>query len=292
MVTDEPEDSNADNGRAAAPNLVVLQCVASVGGTLIGEALGSSLPWKLLAGVLGAATGAFLTAPGTHHRRRIVAVALFLAALQALRRTPDALASRRHSGGRPVWAPASWAAVGLTAAAGFAVGSGITTARGGWPDKDKDQPPAAVLATVPDVAGEPRATALMILEDAGFSPTSTTEPSQSISAGEATRTDPPAGTPVDAGAAVALFVSSGPPPAVEEVVVPDVAGRVEAEALATLEAAGLDATKTTDEPSESIAAGAATRTEPPAGTPVDRGTSLMLFVSSGPEPPNENGGVD
>ena len=283
MVTDEPGDSEADDGRAAAtPNLVVLQCVASVGGTLIGESLGSSLFWKLLAGVLGAGVGAFLTAPGTRHRRRIMAVALFLAALQALRRTPDALASETRRGGGPVWAPASWAAVGLTAVAGFVVGSGITTARGGWTESDKEQRPAAVLAKVPNVEGEPKATALTILENAGFNPTSSTEPSQSIPEGVATGTEPPAGTRVGAGASIALFVSSGPPPA-DEPVVPEVAGLVEAEAVAVLEDAGLGAT-TTSQPSEEIPEGAATGTEPPAGTRVDAGATIALFVSSGPVP--------
>lgn len=200
MGTEASERSeNAGETAASTPGLVALQCLAATAGTLIGASLGTTLPGKLAAGLLVTTTAAFLTAPGRHHRRRIVAVALFVALLGALRRAPDALAADRT---RNAWAPASWAAVGLTAAAGFAIGGAITTARGGW----TDGPPTAA---VPDVRGRPRAVALVALEETGFASTTEDEPSARIARGSATRTDPPAGATLDEGSDITLFVSSG-----------------------------------------------------------------------------------
>ncbi|MEA2128812.1 MAG: hypothetical protein QOJ85_1703 [Solirubrobacteraceae bacterium] len=112
----------------AASSALALQCVTSIAGTLIGEALGRNLPEKLIAGVLIAVVGAFLTAPGKHHRRRIVAVTLLLALLEMLRRALRALASTGPDHRRPRPAshastPSSWSAVALTAVAGFGLGS-------------------------------------------------------------------------------------------------------------------------------------------------------------------------
>jgi beta-lactam-binding protein with PASTA domain len=62
------------------------------------------------------------------------------------------------------------------------------------------------------------------------------EPSQSIALGHATRTDPPARTRVDRDAAVTLLLSSGP--ASQAVEIPDVRGRPRVDALAALRDAG------------------------------------------------------
>ncbi len=105
-------DTDASTHRArpeSAPPDIALQMVSSVALTMLGEVLGSSLTSKLLAGALGALLGAFLTERGSHHTRRIVAVALLLALLDALRGVASALAStvttrgaggssRHHSG--------------------------------------------------------------------------------------------------------------------------------------------------------------------------------------------------
>jgi hypothetical protein len=78
----------------------------------------------LIAGVLLALIGAFLTAPGKYYHRRIVAVALLVALLYTLRRTVRALSSPgdEHSQERTLplhpsrpWTPRSWSTVGLTA---------------------------------------------------------------------------------------------------------------------------------------------------------------------------------
>ncbi len=106
MVLQDHQPVRPDVPAAVTGGTVALQRVASMAGTLIGETVGSTLTAKLAAGVLGALIGAFLTAPGRHRRRRIVAVALLLALLRSLRRAGDALAAERGA-----WVPASWAAV-------------------------------------------------------------------------------------------------------------------------------------------------------------------------------------
>ncbi|HEX5618635.1 MAG TPA: PASTA domain-containing protein [Solirubrobacteraceae bacterium] len=249
-----------------AGSTVAIQCVASMAGTLIGEALGSTLPAKLVVGCLGALIGAFLTAPGRNRRRRIVAVAILIALIHLFRRAGDALASERRG-----WVPANWAVVGLAAAVGFAGGSAVTTVRGGWDTTSS--------VSVPQVRGENRAAAITILENAGLSPTPATEPSESIPEGSATRTDPAGGATVDDGAQVTLFVSSGPPGAT--VKVPDVTGSDRDDARSILRDAGLRS-RVRRESSQTIAADHATRTTPPAGTPVDRGARVTLLISTGP----------
>lgn len=247
---------------------VALQCVASMAGTLVGETLGGTLPGKLAAGVLGALIGAFLTAPGRHRRRRILAVAILLALLDALRRAGRAVAAERPR----AWLPANWTAVGLTAVVGFAGGSAVTTVRGAWAEE-------AAFVSIPQVRGEPRAAALGILDDAGLDASVAAEPSEPIAEGSATRTDPPSGASVEEGARITLYVSSGPPGAT--VTIPDVTGQEESAGLAVLENVGLRP-RARAEPSRSVASGNATRTDPPAGTRVDRGAAVTLLVSSGP----------
>jgi hypothetical protein len=118
MVTQQQQRSRVQNAPAMTGNTVGLQCVASLAGTLIGESLGPTLASKLAAGVLGALIGAFLTAPGRHRRRRLVAVALVLALLDAVRRATDALGAERKREPR-AWVPANLPVLCLTAVAGF-----------------------------------------------------------------------------------------------------------------------------------------------------------------------------
>jgi beta-lactam-binding protein with PASTA domain len=235
-------------------------------GTLIGEALGSTLPAKLVVGCLGALIGAFLTAPGRNRRRRIVAVAILIALIHLFRRAGDALAAERRG-----WVPANWAVVGVCAAVGFTGGSVVTTVRGGWDTTS--------AVSVPQVRGETRPAALAILADAGLAVATAAEPSESIPEGSATRTDPPGGATVDDGARVTLFISTGPPGTTLEL--PDVTGSERAEARAILRDAGVRPRVRT-ESSATIAADHATRTIPPAGTTVDRDARVTLLISTGP----------
>jgi hypothetical protein len=188
---------------------VVLQCVASMAGTMIGQAVGTSLLGKLVAGVLGALVAAFLTAPGTRHRRRIVAVGILVALGQMLRRVARASASSdRDLGRRPrlsdAWASTNWVAVVLPAIVGLGLGSAVTTAIDGWTTDA-----SAKLVVIPDVRSTNERTASRILAQARVDPVSVSKPSKSVRKGTVERTSPSAGAKVRPGSTVKLFVSSG-----------------------------------------------------------------------------------
>jgi hypothetical protein len=116
------------------PSSWVLQGVAASAGTILGEVLGASTTGKVVAGILGAWIGGFLTAPGRHHHRRIVAVSLLVALAAFLRNAASALAagtrptsstaSGAGSAGAGAALPASWSGVLVAAAIGFTLGSG------------------------------------------------------------------------------------------------------------------------------------------------------------------------
>jgi eukaryotic-like serine/threonine-protein kinase len=72
-------------------------------------------------------------------------------------------------------------------------------------------------------------------------------------------------------------VSDGP----GQTVVPDVSRLPKGQAQRNLEKAGF-AVELDEEPSESIKSGDAVRTAPPGGTLADRGSTVTLYVSSGP----------
>ncbi|MDQ3935628.1 MAG: PASTA domain-containing protein [Actinomycetota bacterium] len=128
---------------------------------------------------------------------------------------------------------------------------------------------------VPDVRGKSQKEALKLLNAAGFEVTQEEEPSSSIEAGRAVRTDPEGGTEQDAGSRVRLFISTGP----EQVEVPDVVGLDVDEARAELTDAGLRPivnTVESDEPEDQV-----TGQNPGEGTQVDKGSRVTLTVSKG-----------
>jgi serine/threonine-protein kinase len=89
---------------------------------------------------------------------------------------------------------------------------------------------------------------------------------------------PNAGSKIDDGSTVAVFVSNGP----GTVKVPDVVGIAEADAKRRVRAAGLRA-QVQRESSVKVPIGIVIRTDPSAGRPVDRRSEVTLVVSSGPE---------
>jgi len=136
--------------------------------------------------------------------------------------------------------------------------------------------PAAV--TVPDVVGRDQATAERMLTDKGLAVGRvTTEPSDEFDDGIVIRTDPGVGEETAAGNAVDLVVSEGS----GDVVLPDLAGRREADALSRLEQLALAPTVKT-EASADVLEGRVIRTEPAAGETVPAGSPVTVVVSSGP----------
>ena len=90
---------------------------------------------------------------------------------------------------------------------------------------------------IPNIEGQVSSAAEQLLKSSpyNFIVKITVEPSATVEQGRAIRTDPAIGTPLPAGSAIALIVSSGSP----TVVVPDVTGKSEGEAQIAINAAGL-----------------------------------------------------
>ncbi|MBX9035203.1 lectin like domain-containing protein [Gordonibacter massiliensis (ex Traore et al. 2017)] len=83
----------------------------------------------------------------------------------------------------------------------------------------------------------------------------------------------------------------GEPPIHEAVVVPDLGGMTEAEALAALEQAGLKGEAGEPEHSDAVEAGRVIRQGTPAGTEVDKGFIVTYHLSLGKEQSGEQGGA-
>ena len=92
-------------------------------------------------------------------------------------------------------------------------------------------------SNIPNIEGQVSSAAEQLLKSSpyNFVVTITAEPSGTVEKGRAVRTDPEIGTPLPAGSAITLFVSSG----AQSIVVPDVAGKTEAEAQTAINNAGL-----------------------------------------------------
>ncbi len=132
-----------------------------------------------------------------------------------------------------------------------------------------------------DMNGKTQQEAIDALTLAGLTvdATITTENDPTVGTGLVIRTDPPAGSTVNQGDVIKLIVSAGP----NKVAVPPVEGLSQANAEATLssEAYGFNVT-VTPEASADVAAGTSIRTDPAAGTLADKGSDIVLYVSSGP----------
>ena len=90
---------------------------------------------------------------------------------------------------------------------------------------------------IPNIEGQVSSAAEQLLKSSpyNFIVRIMVEPSAIVEQGRAIRTDPAIGTPLPAGSAIALIVSSGSP----TVIVPDVTGKSEGEAQIAINAAGL-----------------------------------------------------
>ena len=137
--------------------------------------------------------------------------------------------------------------------------------------------PAAVA--VPDIVDMLEADALTSLDDAGLVPGDRSEASdESIAAGNVISSDPAAAAEVAPGSSVSYVVSSGP----AAVAVPDIVDMLEADALTSLDDAGLVPGDRSEASDESIAAGNVISSDPAAAAEVAPGSSVSYVVSSGP----------
>ncbi|MGA0893555.1 MAG: PASTA domain-containing protein [Ilumatobacteraceae bacterium] len=138
--------------------------------------------------------------------------------------------------------------------------------------------------TVPDVQGIEAAAALNLL--AAFEVQQVEVPDDVIPVGAAVKTDPAVGEQAAEGSTILLYVSIGPKPQV----LPEVTGLEEAEAIAQLEALGLEAEVGDPAFSEVVAAGRVVSWTVPgspalkAGDSVLKGTRVVITVSAGKAP--------
>jgi serine/threonine protein kinase len=133
---------------------------------------------------------------------------------------------------------------------------------------------------LPDVNNKKSAEAVKLLRDKGFQPTVQDQSSDTVDKGLVISTDPAAGIEVQHGSPVTVYVSSGP----EEVSVPEVTGETQANATATLAAAGLKETVVKREVAEP-ATGTVISQMPAAGTQLKVGGQVTIVVSRAPKQP-------
>ena len=134
-----------------------------------------------------------------------------------------------------------------------------------------------VPVQVPDVTGKTQAAATAVLQQAGFTVNVTQQNSDTVAQGLVISTNPPAGTTVGKSSAVQLVVSSGK----QQVQIPSLVNQTPGAAGQALGQLGLTVQQT-NEPSSSVQAGYVTRTDPPAGSTVPVGSTVTVYVSSGP----------
>ena len=133
--------------------------------------------------------------------------------------------------------------------------------------------------TVPAVAGRPAAEASTQLRSTGFTHvTQKSVSSSTVAAGDATGTEPAAGSREKSNTVIVLDVSTGRPP----VAVPKVAGETKAQAVTALHRQGFT-TIAAKQADNTVALGSVIRTSPAAGTMQPAGSRIEIIVSSGPQ---------
>jgi serine/threonine-protein kinase len=130
---------------------------------------------------------------------------------------------------------------------------------------------------VPNVVDKDRVEAANELGNAGFRVTSQQEESETVDEGKVIRTSPAAGARLERGSTVTMVVSSGPPKP-EQVTVPDVIGRTQAQATSMLQAAGLKVTVEEQLVADDADDGRVIDQDPNADEKVDEGSTVTITV--------------
>jgi eukaryotic-like serine/threonine-protein kinase len=131
------------------------------------------------------------------------------------------------------------------------------------------------LTSVPDVTGKPLDQAIRILKKNGLFANTSFEQSSSVSRGLVISTTPVALSQVPVGSRVQVVVSSGP----QLVSVPDVVGKQENVATATLQDAGFKVSSVKQDSTQPK--GQVLSESPSAGVKVAKGTRVTITVSRG-----------
>jgi beta-lactam-binding protein with PASTA domain/ABC-type amino acid transport substrate-binding protein len=154
---------------------------------------------------------------------------------------------------------------------------------------------APTTVAVPNVTGDTESDAFGALLDAGLEPGQRSGAfSDRFPAGIVLRTNPRAGTVVQRGTTVDYVVSRGPQPTPSpvptptptpgDVIVPNLRGQPENDAVNALFDAGLRPGERLARFNAAVGAGRVIRTDPAAGVRVARNTTVDYFVSRGPQP--------
>ncbi|MBQ1514045.1 MAG: Stk1 family PASTA domain-containing Ser/Thr kinase [Bifidobacterium sp.] len=150
---------------------------------------------------------------------------------------------------------------------------------GAWfllnPSKSKTEQ----MVTVPTITSSmTKDRAEAAIEAAGFEFKAMTDNDSTEPAGTFTKQDPAGGVKAKKGSVVKAWFSAGP----QNAQIPDVKGMSQSEARTKLEAAGFKVqTSVNSEDSATVDKDRVTRTDPAAGTSQPKGTSILMFVSSG-----------
>lgn len=129
---------------------------------------------------------------------------------------------------------------------------------------------------VPDVTGKTAEAAMATLEDKNLTVSREFEFSNDVPSGQVIRQDPKAGKTVKEGTKVTIYVSQG----TESIKVTDVRGKSETDAKAAL--FDFDVTTTTEH-SDTVAEGNVISQSISGGQYAEKGASITIVVSSGPE---------
>ena len=132
---------------------------------------------------------------------------------------------------------------------------------------------------VPDVVGISAEDAQAELEEAGFTSVTVEQRADpEAEEGSVLESDPAAGEEIAPDDPIVLYVSSGP----DAQAIPSVDGLSQGEAQNALREAGFVNVTVEEQNHDTIAAGTAINTDPPAGDEVAPETEILLLISSGP----------
>ncbi|REE97364.1 Stk1 family PASTA domain-containing Ser/Thr kinase [Thermomonospora umbrina] len=178
-----------------------------------------------------------------------------------------------------IWALVVVLFIGGAAAIGYALSGG--GGGGGGPSPSSSTSAQAV--EVPDVAGQRRTEAEAELRKAGLkvSDQVTQEFSDDVAKGRVIGTDPQAGESLNRGDEVTLILSRGEKQA-EKLLVPDVSRQLADNAEQTLKQMGFRVRRQ-ETPSAEVEKGMVIQTTPGAGQQATRGSTVVMYISSGPE---------
>lgn len=140
---------------------------------------------------------------------------------------------------------------------------------------------------ITDVSNMTEETAKSTLERLGFQVDVEKEPSDTVSSGYATRTNPTSGSSAEYGSKITLYISSGK----AQVKLTDVSGWTQASAESTLKNAGFNV-QVQEINDDNTAKGLVVRTSPQVGSSLEYGSTVTLYVSKGSANKTANVSVD